>query len=102
MTELVITTQEQLELIVAKSVNSAIKAQLEAQTKPTPQASKDERLLSRKEAAKLLGVSLVTLNEWSKKGIVVGCRIASRVRYKKTELEQSLIQMQTSKNWKAA
>lgn len=102
MTELVITTQEQLELIVAKSVNSAIKAQLEAQTTLTPQASKDESLLSRKEAAKLLGVSLVTLNEWSKKGIVVGYRIASRVRYKKTELEQSLVQMQTSKNWKAA
>jgi excisionase family DNA binding protein len=47
-------------------------------------------LLTRKEAADLLGVSLPTLNDWTKNGIVQGYRIASRVRYKKSELESSL------------
>jgi excisionase family DNA binding protein len=51
--------------------------------------------LTRKEAAKLLGVSLPTLNEWTKTGLVQGYRIASRVRYKRDELETSLCKIKT-------
>lgn len=58
--------------------------------------------LNRKEAAKLLKVSLVTLNEWTKEGIVQGYRIASRVRYKRTELEIAHSQINTSKNKRRA
>lgn len=53
--------------------------------------------LSRKEAAKLLGVSLPTLNEWTKTGLVQGYRIASRVRYKRTEIETSLSKIKTQR-----
>ncbi len=55
-------------------------------------------LLTRKEAAKLLGVSLPTLLEWTKNGQVQGYRISSRIRYKRTELENSLKRIKTCKN----
>jgi excisionase family DNA binding protein len=50
---------------------------------------------TRKQAAKKLGISLPTLNEWTKNGTVKGYRIGSRVRYKMNELEQCLSQIQT-------
>jgi excisionase family DNA binding protein len=45
-----------------------------------------EQLLTRKEAAKFLDVSLGTLNEYTKKGIIVGYRIGACIRYKKSEI----------------
>src|SRR5688500_3754628 len=60
------------------------------------QPPKDQtQYLTRKEAAKVLSVSLPTLNEWTKSGLVQGYRIASRVRYKRAELETSLTQIKT-------
>jgi excisionase family DNA binding protein len=53
-------------------------------------------LLTRKEAAKLLGVSLPTLSDWTKTGKIIGYRIASRVRYKRNELENSLSQIKSA------
>lgn len=49
-----------------------------------------EQLLSRKEASVLLGVSLVTLNKWSKEGKIRARRIGTRVRYKKSELLKAI------------
>ena len=54
----------------------------------TPKSS--EEYLTRKEVSKLLGVSLVTLNDWDKKGIIKPYRIGNLVRYKKREIEDSL------------
>ncbi len=59
----------------------------------TPQTE----LLTRKEAAKMLGISLPTLLDWTNTGVIQGYRISSRVRYKRAELENSLLQIQTSK-----
>lgn len=61
------------------------------------QEQEPKEYLSRKEAAKLLGVSLVTLSEWTKTGKVQGYRIASRVRYKRAEIETSLSAIQTKR-----
>jgi excisionase family DNA binding protein len=55
----------------------------------------DIQLLSRKEAAKVLGISLVTLNEWTKNGLVIAHKVGTKVYYKKTDLEQSLRQIKT-------
>jgi excisionase family DNA binding protein len=46
--------------------------------------------LTRNETAKLLKISLPTLNTWTKTGKLLGYRIGSRVLYKKAELDQSL------------
>lgn len=60
----------------------------------TPTQSGTE-LLNRKEVAKLYGVSLPTILDWTKTGKLIGYRIGSRVRYKRSELEKSLSQIKT-------
>lgn len=49
-----------------------------------------QALLSRKEAAQFMGISLPTLSAWTASGRLKGYRIGSLVRYKKEELTQSL------------
>ncbi len=50
---------------------------------------KDE-FLTRREVSELLGVSLVTLHKWDKKGILKPSRIGRRVRYLKSDVLNSL------------
>ena len=54
-------------------------------------------LLTRKDTAKFLRISLPTLHEWTKNGIVKAHRIGNRVLYKQEEVTQALHQIQTSK-----
>ena len=54
----------------------------------------EEELITRKETAQLLGISLPTLNEYSKDGIIPAYRIGSRVRYKKNEVLEALVSFQ--------
>jgi len=97
MQEFIITTPEQLKTVISQTVKDELTRHLQAQLQPEPTNSRENDLLTRKQAAILLGVSLPTLNEWSKTGIVIGYRINTRVRYKRSELEQSLSQMKSSK-----
>ncbi|MAP81861.1 MAG: DNA-binding protein [Aequorivita sp.] len=46
--------------------------------------------ISRKQAADLLGVSLVTISDWTKKDILKAYRIGNRVRFKMNEIEDAL------------
>lgn len=62
--------------------------------------NQSDELLTRKEAAKILGVSLPTILEWTKQGKVKGYRIGSRVRYKKFEIESSLTLIKTKSDAK--
>ena len=50
----------------------------------------NEKLLTRKETSKFLGISLVTLHKWSLEGIVPSYRINTRIRFKKKDLEKIL------------
>ncbi|WP_421806425.1 helix-turn-helix domain-containing protein [Flagellimonas sp.] len=58
----------------------------------------DNLLLTRKETAKLLCISLPTLNEWTKTGILKAHRIGNRVLYKEKEVIEALVEVQTLKN----
>lgn len=58
---------------------------------------KELKLLTRKDTAKLLCISLPTLHEWTKTGIVKAHRIGNRVLYKQDEVLKALNQIQTSK-----
>jgi hypothetical protein len=51
---------------------------------------KEEEYLTRQETIALLKISYPTLNEWSRKGLLKKYRINSRIRYKKSEIEQAL------------
>lgn len=65
---------------------------LEAQLKnlQQPQPTPTDELLSRSMVAEYLGISLVTLHNWNKSGILNPLRIGNKVRYKKSEVLASL------------
>lgn len=53
--------------------------------------------LSRKETAEILKVSLVTLFEWNKKGVLQPYRLGNLIRYKRSELEAALVRINQPK-----
>jgi len=50
----------------------------------------DEIFLTRQETSKLLSVSLVTLWDWTRKDIIAAYRIGNKIRYKKSDVINSL------------
>lgn len=63
------------------------------------QVAEEEKpsFLSRKETSKLLRISLPTLHDWTKRGLIKAYRIGNRVLYKLEEVNNSLLQIQTKK-----
>jgi excisionase family DNA binding protein len=55
------------------------------------QPKKQPEYLTRKEVAKILKVSLVTLSDWNKKGVLKPYRLGNLIRYKQSEIEEALI-----------
>ena len=53
-------------------------------------------LLSREETAMTLCISLPTLHEWTKSGIIKAFRIGNRVLYKLEDINDALKEIQTS------
>ena len=47
--------------------------------------------ITRKEASELIGVSLVTIHNWTKEGVIKAYKIGNRVRFKKSEIEETLL-----------
>jgi excisionase family DNA binding protein len=73
-------TTEELKSMIDDSVIQAY------QRMKSWEEAKKESLLSRQEAASLIGVSLPTLSEYTKTGKVKGYRLGGRIKYKKSEL----------------
>lgn len=87
MTNLLMSSYSLQELTTV--ISETVKSEFERQNKlSTPQP--DNEYLTRKETAQILGVSLPTLNEFSKRGLIPSYRIATRIRYKKDEVYESL------------
>lgn len=61
----------------------------------TPEPSPD--LITRKATAEILGISLPTLNEWTKNGIIPAQRIGTRIRYNRANVYASLKDIETLK-----
>lgn len=87
------TTTEELTGLIGQAVQEAIKNSLPVFTSTPP----SEKLLSRKETAEKLKISLVTLNDWTKRGLIQSYLIGGRVLYKDSEIEKSLHQVKTVK-----
>jgi excisionase family DNA binding protein len=47
--------------------------------------------ISRKEVSELLGVSMVTIHNWSKDGILKAYKIGNRVRFRRSDIEKTLL-----------
>ena len=56
----------------------------------TPPPPKEDELITENEAKEILKVSKVTLKSWRDKNLIKGYKIGTRVRYKKSELLNSL------------
>jgi excisionase family DNA binding protein len=61
------------------------------------QPTKQPEYLTRKEVAIILKVSLVTLSDWNKKGVLKPYRLGNLIRYKRVELDQALISINSKK-----
>jgi hypothetical protein len=85
-------TTEELKGLINQAVLDAVK-----NIQITPAPSQSEKLLTRKETADKLKISLVTLNDWSRRGLIQSYIIGGRVLYKQSEIESSLHQVKTVK-----
>ncbi|WP_353120949.1 helix-turn-helix domain-containing protein [Dysgonomonas capnocytophagoides] len=57
----------------------------------------DRNLLTRKETAAFLGISLVTLHKWTTQGRLTAYRIETSVRYKADEINNALVEIKCKK-----
>lgn len=73
-----------------ESILSDVRAELQVIAQNF-QPKKQPEYLTRKEVAKILKVSLVTLSDWNKKGVLKPYRLGNLIRYKTSEIEESLI-----------
>ena len=64
----------------------------------TTEQPKEEGYRTRKETAKMLNISLPTLNEYTKKRILTGYRVGVRVLYKQSEIELALVKMKFARD----
>ncbi|MBL0034457.1 MAG: helix-turn-helix domain-containing protein [Flavobacteriales bacterium] len=83
-------TPEELKRLIRETLRTEIESQAAA---PPPLA---EELISRKEAAQMLGITLPTLRLYTKRGLLNGYRIGARVRYKRSEVLASVQAMRFS------
>lgn len=75
------------ELVEERSFQGALRALAKA-TPPTPPDQPE--YLTRKEAAKLLRISLVSLHNWSKEGSLQSLTLNGRIRYRRTDVLAAL------------
>jgi hypothetical protein len=85
MDKLVIISREELKELITEAVSKAF-------DEVNKDTFADKDLMTRKETAQFLNVSLVSLNIWSKKGIIQPYAIEGRVFFKKSEIESALKQ----------
>ncbi|WP_439152262.1 helix-turn-helix domain-containing protein [Winogradskyella sp.] len=79
-----------------ENILNDVRTELKALTKHF-QPVKPAEYITRNEAAKILKVSLVTLSDWNKKGILKPYRLGNLIRYKRTELDEALISINSKK-----
>jgi excisionase family DNA binding protein len=79
-------------------VGRAIQRELSDILKATTPAPDPDELVTRRQAAQYLGLSLPTLHDYTLRGIIPAYRLGSRVRYRKGELLNALLQVRTVKH----
>jgi hypothetical protein len=70
-------------------IRQAVRQELAEYIPPVPPPNIPE-VATRKQAAEILGVSVVTLSTWEREGILIPNRIGYRVRYMKADILEAL------------
>jgi excisionase family DNA binding protein len=84
--------QENIRLIVRKEFEEIF-----GELKVFPEMEPTPEFITRKETCRILGITLPTLNEWTKNGVIPAQRIGSRIRYLRTDVYASLKQVEIRK-----
>jgi len=66
----------------------------EANNPPKP---KNSEYITRSEVASIFGITLVTVHQWTVKGILNAYKVANRVYYRKEEIEQTYVKISQKK-----
>jgi excisionase family DNA binding protein len=85
-------SKEELRNIISDAVQSELANLSNFQTHQS-----SDRYLTREETAELLKISLPTLDKYTEIGIIKGYRLAQSIRFKRFEIEASLLPIQTNK-----
>jgi len=94
MTKMMFTSIELPEF--KRMLEEAISKQLKSFVPNQNVEQKQNQLLTRKQTANFLCISLPTLHDWTKTGVIKAHRIGNRVLYKIDEINNSLNQINTS------
>lgn len=57
----------------------------------TPAETNEKEYLTRKDVARKLEITLQTLNDWTRKGLLTAYKIGRRVYYKQSEVNNALV-----------
>lgn len=86
---------EQFQSEIANAVRLGLE-QLQT-TQNTTTTNEQTELLTRNEVCNLLHITLPTLHNWTKEGLITGYRIGTRIRYKRAEVLATLNKVQQIK-----
>ena len=92
MEQQILTTYSKNDIfkIVSEAVETTVSKLL--RTQPT-----DPTLLTRQQTAQILSISLPTLDDYTRHGIIPASRIGTRIRYKKADIYTALKEISTIK-----
>jgi len=85
---------EEFQSLIDESVTRSVRNELKAFS----MHPKQNNILTRQETAELLSISLPTLHDYTKRGLIKAHRLGSKVRYKRADIEVALKLIRTSIN----
>ena len=78
-------------------INEELRSHIENLSNQLSKHPQEKEILSRKDCAELLGVSLVTLHDWNKKGIITPYKLGNRTFYRRSEILETLSNSNTKR-----
>ena len=89
-----LTSYEPLEFrnLIAECVAETVRLEISRlYSNPEPQ----KQILTRQETAEILNISLPTLHEYTKRGVIKANRLGHKVRYRFEDIQNALLQIKT-------
>lgn len=87
----------QIENVTVSEFSNTLRQVLREELSTLQSEKQTSNYLTRKEASKLLKLSLPTLDDYTKKGIIKGYRIGTRVLYLESDIALSVAEIPTRK-----
>jgi len=81
--------EDEFKSMISDSVFQAVKAQQLSFSGTEPALT----ILTRQQTAELLAISLPTLHDYTKRGIIKAYRLGTKIRYKREDIDQALKQI---------